>query len=274
MNLKKIFSFILAAIFLLSTNAYAEKIDHYREILLSKKYTIKYENITPLPRTTNKDRVNLFGKDGLAVNTNEYFTNRALTGILVADGEDHRYQEISYGDFNQCWLLKNDETFAFTKYKKPKSKNNELEYFGSRKGRVEATPRNYLAELVFGTSFGDQSMSRVLNAILPDNEKSIDMPRYEFVTAGKLENGTTFEDFKLVPTESSEEGKNYGAIRFYFKGNSLEKIAYASYTISENGTASGEKFIARITEFSATPDQSLLNLPSQLKDTTKRDKGK
>lgn len=264
---------LLATMLIFSNQTDAAKIDTYREILLSGRYSIKYENITPLPRQSNKDKIDIFGKSGLAVETTDYFTNRSVAGILVADGEDRRYQEVGRREFNQCILTLNDETFIFTKYQKKKS--DGFEYFGSRKGRVEANSRNYLAELIAGTTFGDATFSRVLNAILPDEKKSSDMPRYEFVTAETLEDGRSFEDFRLKTSGSMDsDGKIFGAIRYYFDGDKLEKIAYASYTIDKNGKASGEKFIARITEFSNTPDESLLKLPDGLKDVTKREKEK
>lgn len=269
----KNFVMILLAMIFLSNQVDAAKIDHYREILLSGRYSIKYENITPLPRQTNKDKIDIFGKSGLAVETTDYFTNRSVSGILIADGEDHRYQEVGRSDFNQCILTQGDETFIFTKYKN--KKGDGFDYFGSRKGRVEANSRNYLAELIAGVSYGDATFSRVLNAILPDEAKSSDMPQYEFVTSGTLEDGRTFEDFKIKSSGSMDsDGKIFSAIRYYFNGDTLEKIAYASYTIDSNGKASGEKFIAKISEFSETPDQSLLKLPDGLKDVTKRDKEK
>ena len=45
-----------ALIFFIFAEAEAAQIDAYREILLSNSYTIRYENITPAPRVTNKDR--------------------------------------------------------------------------------------------------------------------------------------------------------------------------------------------------------------------------
>ena len=58
--------------FLFSANAQATKIDVYRDLLLKNSYTIRYENITPPPRITNADRIELYGKSGLAVESNDY----------------------------------------------------------------------------------------------------------------------------------------------------------------------------------------------------------
>ena len=52
----KNFVMLLLAMIFLSSQVDAAKIDHYREILLSGRYSIKYENITPLPRQTLRQK--------------------------------------------------------------------------------------------------------------------------------------------------------------------------------------------------------------------------
>ena len=87
-----------ALIFFVTAGAEAAKIDAYREILLGNSYTIRYENLTPAPRVTNKDRVELYGKSGLAIEENDYLLNRPRIGIITADGSD-RYEEVGSEDF-------------------------------------------------------------------------------------------------------------------------------------------------------------------------------
>ena len=158
----------------------ASQLDYYRDLLLKKVYTIRYENITPPPRVTNRDKIELFGKNGLAVNKNDYLTNKQIIGIITSNGED-RYEEVGDGIFNMCRLTKGSENFLFTKYKK----DNAYEYFGTKKGKVEANSRNYLAEIMEGQSYGDPAFSNLLNAIIPDSKKSANLPKYKFVTSGK-----------------------------------------------------------------------------------------
>ena len=43
--------------------AQADNLDTYRNLLIKKTYTIKYENVTPQARQTNKDKVTLTGKN-------------------------------------------------------------------------------------------------------------------------------------------------------------------------------------------------------------------
>ena len=240
----------------------AAHIDSYRNIILQGDYTIRYDNITPAPRVTNRDRMDLFGSSGMAVNRNDYLTNRQKTGIVTSNGKD-RYEEVGDGEFNMCRLKKGGETFVFTKYKK----GDGYEYFGSKKGKVEANSRNALAELVSGESYGDPEFSVVLNAMLPDSAKSADMPRFALVKSGTLSNGLSYEDYK-----AAKEGMTH-IIRYYFDGTDLVKIASAAYYRKENGQLDGHKCIIKIREFSSLPDRKLLSLPEGLEDVTKR-KGK
>lgn len=256
----KKFLLLIIALLAVSSTADAAKIDAYRALLENKSYTIRYDNLTPAPRVTNRDVVELYGKSGLAVEGNDYFRNRPLSGVITSRGDD-RYEEVGYADFFQCRLARGGENFIFTRYK---NKNGAVEYFGSKKGRVEANSRNYLAELIAGESFGDANFSEMMNAIIADSHKSADSARYTLINSGALEDGLDFEDFL------AQDDKKISAIRFYFDGENLVKIAYASYGRDAGGNAQGSKCIVKIREFSAAPDDTLLKLPAGLKDDTKR----
>lgn len=246
-----ILSMLLSLISIGSSTVEAAKIDRYREILLGNRYTIRCENLTPAPRVTNRTKMELYGKSGLAVDSNDFFVNRPVGNLIVSDGDD-RYEEVGYEDFYQCRLIKNGENFFFTRY----PSKDGVEYFGSKKGKVAANPRNYMAELVNGESFGDENFSMLLNAVIDRS--------YVFVKDGALENGLSFEDFK------HDADGILSAIRFYFDGERLTKIAFAVYGSDPNGRVRGAKCIVRIEEFRAEPDQTLLRLPNGLEDVTKR----
>ncbi|MBR3721454.1 MAG: hypothetical protein IKN12_01700 [Selenomonadaceae bacterium] len=236
----------------------AAKIDAYKNILLSKSYTIKYDNITPPRRLTNRDKTPLFGNSGMAVDKNDYLTNRQRSGVVTSDGQN-RYEEVGDGTFSQCRLIKGNEVFNFTKY--PQKDNPKLfEFMGVKKNRVEAMKRNYLAEAIEGESFGDTEATRLLNSILSKNGKAV----YSYVGSGSLSGGLSYEDYK------SSSGGVTGVIRYYFNGNSLVKIASAEYYKSASGAMEGFKTIVKINEFTASPETNLLKLPEGLKDTTKR----
>ena len=250
----KKFFLLITALIIFSAQAEAAKIEAYQKILESGRYTIRYENLTPAPRVTNKDVMELYGKNGLAVERNDFFLNRPLSGLIVGDGAN-RYEEVGYKDFFQCRLIKGGENFIFTKYKK----GGGFEYFGDKKGKVSANPRNYLVELLSGESFGDANFTEMMTAIISDSKKNSAQKKYKFVTGSKLDNGLTYEDF------SAKDGESIGAIRYYFDGNALKKIAFATFDKGKFRNC-----IVKILEFNSAPEQNFLSLPSGLVDTTKR----
>ncbi len=256
--MKKFFLLILALI-IFSAHVDAAKIDAYQKILESGRYTIRYDNLTPFPRVTNRDVVELYGKMGLAVQGNEYFLNRPLGGVVVSDGEN-RYEEVGYKDFFQCRLVKGGENFIFTRYP---GKNGGVEYFGDKKGKVSANPRDYLIELLNGESFGDLHFTEMMTAIISDSQKNAAQKSYKFVTSGTLDDGLIYEDF------ANRDGNTVSAIRYYFDGDELKKISFASYG-QEGNRVRARKCIVKILSFTDSPEQNLLRLPAGLIDTTKR----
>lgn len=256
----KKFLLLIIALILAGATAEAAKIDYYRNLLESRRYTIRYENLTPAPRVTNRDVVELYGKSGLSTANNDFFRNRQLSGVVTSSGEN-RYEEIGCADFFQCKLTRGGETFLFTRYK---NKKGAAEYFGSKKGKVEANARNYLTEILSGESFGDASFTEMLNAIIADSSKSSEMAAYKFAGTGTLDGGLTFEDF------FARDENKISAIRCYFDGAKLVKISFASYGRDSGGNARGNKCIVKILAFEETPDETLLKLPAGLKDATKR----
>ena len=240
----------------------AAKIDVYRDMLLSRNYTIRYDNITPPKRQTNRDKLPLFGNSGMAVEKNDYLTNRPRSGVIVSDGTN-RYEEVGDGAFSQCRLYKGNSAYNFTKY--PKKDNPRLfDYMGSKKNKVAAVERNYLAEAISGESYGDADTTRLINAMLPNDKKAAESMVYTIAGAGSLPNGLTYEDYK------GSSGGVTSVIRYYFDGDTLTKIAAAEYYRNSSGNIEGTKHIIKIKEFSPTPDRTLLKLPEGLEDVTKR----
>lgn len=257
--MKNIFM-LVTALLILSAQVQAAKIDAYQKILDGGRYTIRYENFTPAERITNRNVVELYGKNGLAVGTNDFFLNRPLSGVIVGDGEN-RYEEVGYKDFFQCRLVKGGENFIFTKYA---GKRGGFEYFGDKKGKVTANPRNYLVELLSGMSFGDANFTEMMTAIVSDAKKSSAQRKYKLMASGTLADGQTYEDF------AARDGDTVSAIRYCFDGDKLTKIFFASYGRNEFGELKARRCIVKILEFGASPDKNLLSLPSGLVDTTKR----
>ena len=119
-----------------------------------------------------------------------------------------------------------------------------------------------------GASFGGSNMTRYLNAILPNDDKSKEMPVFKFVDSGWLNNGLNYEDY------TSTNNGIFEAVRYYFNGYNLVKIAAVQYWTNANGVMEGNKTIMKINEFSSAPDKTYLELPAGVKDKTKRKKDK
>jgi hypothetical protein len=130
----------------------ASNLDTYRNLLMRKTYTIKYQEITPQARATNKDRINLYGKNSMDTGTSDLFVNKPTQSILVCDG-DNKYEEIGVGNaylesagvksVATCRLQKGDEVFNYTRY----YDKDKLVYRGTKKGSVSAVEFNILANL-------------------------------------------------------------------------------------------------------------------------------
>ena len=109
-------------------------------------------------------------------------------------------------------------------------------------------------------------MTRLINAMLPDERKSADMPRYTHVKSGRSKDGLNYEDYK------SGDGDVMSAIRYYFDGDRLIKIASADYRKDSDGNIESRRCVIEIDEFSSAVEGEYLSLPTALKDVTKRKK--
>lgn len=290
--MRKIFFALLAAFLLLVSEVEAAKVDAYRNAFLSKSFTLKYE-IQKIPVVqTNSDGI--LSKYGF-LDTTRSFDDAKFKGIIVFDGENN-YIEISNeqyeinllsenesgADINQskgyikipeggrCSLIKDGELFEFFWDMKKNQKRyfGGLSFFGTSKtvreggsGRISDLER-----LARKYNFGSPEIARALMPILPP-EMITATPQslvYKFFGSGALDSGLTYEDF------ISDNASIFSAIRYYFNGNDMTKIAQVSY-VKENGKILGyEKSVIQIKEFSTTPDQNYLKLPEGLK--VKRDK--
>ena len=265
MRLEKILKGMLAVCVsagcLAAADAEASNLDTYRNLLMKKKYTIKYQDITPEPRVTNKDKIPMYGKRDMERSQSAFLLHKQTESVAVCDG-DARYEEIGAGAYTQCRLQKGLDTYVFVKY----NNNGQQEVYGNKKNSVAAIETNLVAQTMMGSSYGSSAMSRYLNAMLPNDDKTADQPIFRYVTSGWLENGLNYEDYK------TENDGVYEAVRYYFNGYTLVKIAAIQYWKNAQGGLEGKKTIIKINEFSPVPDQTYLNLPTGVKDNTKRKK--
>ena len=238
----------------------ASNLDTYRNLLLNKKYTIKYVNITPEERITNKDKITLTGNNSMTTSNISTLLYKPLECVVVANG-NARYEEVGTTFFKTCRLQNDKGTYVYTKY----ADGGKTSIWGSKKNTVTAIPTNTVAYIMQGDAFGGSDMTRMLNAMLPDNVKSNDMPSYHYGNSGWLSNGLNYVDYK-------SSGQNMEAIRYYFNGYTLVKIASAQFIYDDKGQLQARRCIIKINEFSPTPAKEYLSLPQGIKDATKAPK--
>ena len=267
MKLKNIFAMCLGIVACSGTmfvnDVFASNLDTYRSLLEKRSYQIKYVEVTPEARVTNKDNVPMYGKRSMERSQSHFLTNKQVENVIACFG-DTRYEEMGYGDFKQCRLEKGKDTYYFVKHNSPTG----IDIWGTKKGVVKAVRTNVLAQAMAGDSFGGSAMTRYLNALLPKSKKGKDMPVFRYVDSGWLNSGLSYEDYTTTENGISE------AVRYYFNGYNMVKIAAVRYWTNDNGVMEGNKTILKITEFVPTPDKQYLELPAGVQDKTKRKKVK
>lgn len=281
----KKFLFILTALAIFfSSSAEAAKIDVYREAILNKSYTIKYEiSQVPIYRN-NKDAA--FSDKGLKEIAFGGFGKKHIQkGIVVSDGKDNYTEtaidstlmKIAYKDkistheipaIGVCRLIKDNEIFNFYY----ETKNDKKNYYGGqslfgKSHSVKAADEKQYQQWAYYNlmneySFGNNNvLSNIFSPIIPP-ERLIATPYspiYQFVNSGTARDGLFYEDF------ASNKDNIFSAIRYYFNGNDLVKVAHVSYLKNGSQLQAYEKFVVDITEFSTTPDKKYLSLPAELK---------
>lgn len=285
--------------------ASADALDDCRNILMSGNYSLKYENITPPPRQIMKEKMRLY--DGKMYNLeNPYTMYQPVTGIIAVSGNNsyvetnsamnmqnvattiQQLQAQSYNaggiggliekgvsslnntpreyEYANCTLIKNDEKFIFTRI----TSKDKVEYSGKKKGKVEAIKLKKGFKPGYAYNFGDDEVTKVLNAILPNDGKTEGIITYKRVKSGTLPNGQYYVDLKA---EKLPNNTIFDAIRYYFENGALVKIEAGQYFKTDTGRLDGSRTIINIYELNSDPDQKYFKLPDGLTDVTKRDTG-
>ena len=293
MRKTNIIVFIIALLMILSTTSTeAAKIDVYRNALLNKSFTLKYEIITPQGRRTNKEfnffKDDIFGGSYIRDTDSSQYERKLIGGIIVVEGDD-KYIEQTFREYEDtttiddineendaqnltergfCSLLKDGDFFKFYYT----IRGGEKKYFAHRtlfgtSKNVKANDKNKDKDInpydnmIDEYNYGSPELAQVLMPILP-LDKVFAMPNtpiYQFITSGTLDNGLTFEDF------AGSKNNTHYAVRYYFSGDKLVKIYAINYIKNAQGIQSYEKVMINITEFSITPDSSYLSLPEGLR---------
>ena len=286
----KKFLFILTAVAMIfATSADASKIDVYRNAILTKSYTIKYE-ISQVPIYRNNADATFsdkglkeiafggFGKKqiqkGIVVsNGNDTYTEIAVDSTLMKTAYKDKISTHEFPAMGVCRLLKNNEIFDFYY----EIKNNKKNYYGGysffgKSHSVKATDDKQYQQWAYYNLMNDYNLgnnnilSNIFSPIIPPERliATPSSPAYQFVSSGTAKDGLSYEDF------ASNQENIFSAVRYYFDGENLVKVAHVSYLRNGSQLQAYEKFVVDITEFSTTPDKKYLSLPDGLKDKTKR----
>lgn len=261
------FTAILSFLLLMTTTE-AAKVDAYRDILSNGRFTLKYTIIEPPVRVTNKEAKLIdkgkFGESFEIIDTGvaQYSSCKE---IMVFDGNNKYFKSR-----NISVLKKNGENFRFASYQE-----GDKKYYRSLRYKhdIFANDEEELGIInavdVLNEDYSYGMLTTALSPMIsPDKIIATPYtPEYKFIGSGSLGNGLSYEDFF-----GSKNGFNC-AIRYYFDGDTLSKIAVFDYVMKDSRIQTYEKYLVQIDEFSATPDQSYLTLPEGLKDKTNRDKG-
>lgn len=254
------FSFLVSVLFFISANVVeASSLDYYKSVINNNRMTIKYENITPLQRNTNRTKVSINGKSGMNLDNIPILTNRQFNGLVVIDGED-KYEEITCDDISMCCLTKGDKVYFFTK----KREQDKYEYYGNEgKGKVSASGRNLMAEFMQGITYADPHLTHALLAITPLSKIPKTLPVFSVLGTGVLDGGLIYEDY-YTKSLGVEEG-----VRYYLEGNKLVKISIASLKMADDGKEDFSKIVLKISSFSDNPVTEYLKLPDGLREVSK-----
>lgn len=289
---------LVSAIMLSSATAEADALDDCRNILMSGTYTIKYENITPPSRGAMHEKFAMYSGD-VEPPENPYTMYKPVVGIVTASSTT-RYIETNTqmilpnvtinkasvmsggiggiggllskaltpdktkSEYSTCILTKNNEQFTYTRV----TDNNKVEYVGKKKGQVEAVKIKKGFKGYTPLDFGNPDMTRILNALLPNDGKVKGTVTYTRSGSGTLPNGLYYVDMKAVNTAPNVI---FDAIRYYFDGGNLVKIEAGQYYKTNTGKLDGTRTIINVKEFSADAETKYFKLPEGLKDVTKRD---
>ena len=285
----------------------AAKVDIYKNAIANKTFTLKYKiNEFPI-HNINKDfsqnvtsKNDFFGQSNIKMNTSTNIKQDKDVVAVIVFNKDDTYFERSFdilvmnaGQFLPFFsskptfksgggaiLYKNGEEFGFQFEIK---EDGTKKYFtqnmwGGKSSKVTATSEkwkeyrekysNPYQQLFRDYNLGNTDLYQALAPILPPSQviATPNTPTYKFVGSGNLSGGLSYEDFY------GEKNNFHSAIRYYFSGDKMTKIATFTYLKDEGGVQFYEKHVIDIEEFLTTADENYLQLPANLQDTTKRTK--
>ena len=286
----------------------AAKVDIYKAAFQNKTFTLKYKvNEFPI-RSVNKKATTAQNGSGSQTISSAVGMGAVNSGGVIVMNNKDSYFENSYDAFT--WIFKNkdikiknfeskgseirhdikaggsatlfkdSETFKFVFEINDDGTKNYFnrDMWGGKNIKVKAQSEkdaekiekysDPYQKLFQDYNFGNQDLYQALAPILPPEQVIVtpNTPIYKFAGAGNLSSGLTYEDFY------GEKNNTHYAIRYYFSGDKMTKIATFTYLKDESVVQYYEKHVIDIEEFLTTADENYLKLPEGLQDTTKRDK--
>lgn len=222
------------------STANAAKVDIYKDAIANKTFALRYKineiSVHNLNKDFNKNvihKTDFFGHSQIKIDTSKKNKQKTNTeGIIV---------------FNKVNNYKITDRAAKEAEKIEKYSNPYQQLF-----------RDY--------NFGNTELYQALLPILPPNRiiATPNTPIYNFVGSGNLDGDLTYEDFY------GEKNNFHSAIRYYFNGDKMIKIATFNYLKDENRVQFYEKYVIDITAFLNTEDEISSRIPSNLQDVTER----
>ena len=251
-------------------------------------------------------KMDFFGQAKIKIDTSTITKKEANTGGVIVFNKDDRYFENSHDAYivklnipkipksrlglfpqkdtrtvkagGEAVLYKDGEEFVFQFdiEEDGSQKYYTRNMWGGKSSKVTATSErwqeyrekysNPYQQLFRDYNFGNTDLYLALLPILPLDRiiMTPNTPTYNLVGSGNLDGGLTYEDFY------GEKNNFHSAIRYYFNGDKMVKIATFNYLKDENRVQLYEKHVIEIEEFLTTADENYLKLPENLKDVTKR----
>ena len=256
----KKFLFILAAVAIFfSSSANAAKIDAYRDAILNKSDKGLEEKMSG-----NLGKVQIH-RGIVIVDGNDMYTETAFDSMALKHKVDGKTITTKNPIGGVCKLVKDNEFFNFYY----EIKNDKQSYYGGqsyfgKSHSVKANDNRFQTpyqSLINDYTFGSVVLNDIFSPIIPPERliATPSSPIYQFVSSGTAKDGLFYEDF------ASNKENIFNAIRYYFNGDNLVKVAHVSYLKNGNQLQTYEKFVVDINEFSTIPDRKYLSLPAELK---------
>lgn len=246
---------LLGACLALVSPVEAARTDAYSAMLAEGSFTISYEDQTPASAVHNRKGVYLDWGKNLDDFQAEQPAYRGENRVAAGNGR----LLISTAVVGGADLVLRTEAGSYS-FQERKDKQGLKQHYAAEGGsrQVSLNHRYRLEELLDEPDYGNARLSRALNIITPAELKPAGTPVYYQAGSGSLPGGLFYEDYR------ADYDNGISAVRYYFQGNQMVKIAMVSYWKDKKGQEHASKGLLKINEFRSGANEADLNLPSDL----------